>query len=59
MATSTEAVYSDIDASFLEHPIRREISILTDVDAVVMSVRNLVQTKFYEAPFQPKKGCAA
>ena len=37
-------------------PLSRDMSVLTDIDAVKKSVRNLILTNFYERPFQPGIG---
>ena len=52
-----EPIYADIDSLFREHPVKREITRLTNEDAVKQSVRNIVLTNFYERPFQPWLGC--
>lgn len=54
---ATTVLYSDLDSSFLEHPIKRELYQRTDEDAVKDSIRNLVSTKPYERPFNPQLGC--
>lgn len=48
--------YRDIDNNFVAHPISGDISILTDVEAVKQSLRNLIWTNFYEKPYKPKYG---
>ena len=50
-------IYADLDlrGSFV-HPARRDVIAVLDIDAVKNSVRNLVLTNFYEAPFQPFRG---
>ena len=50
-------IYKDLDLDFLRNPVTHDISTIEDVDAVKRSVRNLVQTNFYERPFQPELGC--
>ena len=49
-------VYKDISLSFARHPVTGDIAKLTDSDAVKRSVRNLIQTDFYERPFHPEIG---
>ena len=49
--------YSDLNLAFLANPVRKDISLLFDVDAVKQSVVNLVLTKNYERPFHPEIGC--
>jgi phage baseplate assembly protein W len=48
--------YKDINLSFAKHPVTKDIATLTDVEAVKRSVRNLVNTNFYEKPFHPEIG---
>lgn len=48
--------YVDFDLNFSAHPVTGDISILTDEDAVVQSIKNLVQQHPYESPFEPDKG---
>ena len=48
--------YKDIDLTFTPHPTTGNISILTDVDAVKRSIRNLILTNNYERFFQPDIG---
>ena len=50
-------IYKDLDLDFLRNPVTHDISTIEDVDAVKRSVKNLVQTNFYERPFQPELGC--
>jgi phage baseplate assembly protein W len=49
--------YSDLNLSFVANPVRKDIGILYDFDAVKASVVNLVLTKHYERPFHPEIGC--
>ena len=49
-------IYKDINLNFSKHPITGDISKLTNVEAVKRSVRNLVNTNFYERPFHPEIG---
>jgi|SRR5210317_19974 phage baseplate assembly protein W len=49
-------VFKDINLNFTKHPITGDISKLTNVEAVKRSVRNLVNTNFYERPFHPEIG---
>ena len=48
--------YKDINLSFAKHPVTKDIATLTDVEAVKRSVRNLINTNFYEKPFHPEIG---
>ena len=49
--------YKDLDLNFGRNPVTNDLSKVEDVDAVKRSVRNLVQTNFYERPFHPEVGC--
>ncbi len=48
--------YVDFDLNFQAHPVTGDISIVVDEDAVVQSIKNLVQQHPYESPFEPNKG---
>ena len=48
--------FSDIDLNFTRNTITSDIIKVEDV-IVKRSVKNLVQTNFYERPFQPELGC--
>jgi len=50
--TSRSKVFRDIDLSFNAKP-NGEIYIKKDAAAVVQSLKNLIQTNYYEKPFQP------
>ena len=49
--------FRDIDLNFQRHPVTNDIVKIEDVDAIKRSVKNLVQTNFYERPFHPELGC--
>ena len=49
--------YKDLDLDFTRHPITNDVVKIEDVEAVKRSVKNLVQTNFYERPFHPELGC--
>ena len=49
-------IYKDINLNFSMHPVTGDIGKLTNVEAVKRSVRNLVNTNFYEKPFHPEIG---
>ena len=49
-------IFKDISLSFAKHPVTGDIARLSDVDAVKRSVRNLINTNFYERPFHPEIG---
>jgi len=49
-------VYKDVDLDFQKHPNTNDVSKLINVSAVKRSIRNLVFTAYYDAPWQPAKG---
>ena len=50
-------IYSDLDLDFNRNTVTNDIPKVEDVNAVKRSVRNLVQTNYYERPFHPEIGC--
>ena len=56
-STRNSRNYRDIDLDFARNPVTNDVNVVEDVIAVKRSVRNLVQTNFYERPFQPELGC--
>jgi len=55
MATNT-IIYSDFMTNMNRSPLKKDLSVLENVDAVKKAVRNLVLTNFFERPFQPLLG---
>ena len=49
-------LYSDFDMSMTLHPVKKDITPLTDLQAVRNAVKNLILTNFSERPFQSKLG---
>tara|TARA_B100000927_G_C16274444_1_gene392896 strand:+ start:185 stop:610 length:426 start_codon:yes stop_codon:yes gene_type:complete len=49
--------YKDLDLDFTRHPVTNDVVKIEDVEAVKRSVKNLVNTQFYERPFHPELGC--
>ena len=49
--------YKDLNLDFARHPVTNDLVKIEDVDAIKRSVRNLINTNFYERPFQPELGC--
>tara|TARA_X000001316_G_C922465_1_gene37960 strand:- start:13320 stop:13724 length:405 start_codon:yes stop_codon:yes gene_type:complete len=49
-------VYKDFDLSFTFNPLTGDIGSKTDVNAINQSIRNLINTNFYERPFKPEMG---
>lgn len=56
MASSIQNRYSDLDLTFTRHPIKNDLVLSIDDQAVIRSVRNLVLTNHYERPFHPEIG---
>jgi len=53
-STRGARVYSDLDLFFGKKSSDRDISVVTDVQAVKRSIRNLVLLNTYEKPFHPE-----
>ena len=49
-------LYSDIDFTFTKKPVVGDIALSYDSQAVIRSIRNLLQTKHYERPFNSRIG---
>ena len=49
--------FVDLNLDFTRHPVTNDIVKIEDVEAVKRSVKNLVNTQFYERPFHPELGC--
>lgn len=52
LITSRTRAYRDIDLSFTAKP-NGEIYVKRDAAAVTQALKNLIQTNYYEKPFQP------
>tara|TARA_R100000951_G_scaffold115714_3_gene124720 strand:+ start:439 stop:885 length:447 start_codon:yes stop_codon:yes gene_type:complete len=52
LVTSRTRLYRDIDLSFTAKP-NGEIYVKRDAAAVTQALKNLIQTNYYEKPFQP------
>lgn len=50
-------IYQDFDLSFKIHPVRKDLALRTNADAVVQAIVNLIQTNHFETPFHPEIGC--
>ena len=53
---ATEIIHSDLDLMFNIHPIRKELMLSINEQAIIRSVKNLVLTNHYEKPFQAGVG---
>jgi phage baseplate assembly protein W len=56
MASTIENRYSDIDLTFTMHPVKKDIVLSIDDQAIARAVRNLILTNHYERPFHPEIG---
>lgn len=48
--------FSDLDLDFTKHPVTKDVARKTKENAIIASVRNLLQTNFFERPFNPTIG---
>jgi len=53
---ATKNNYRDLDLLFKAHPITKDVTTRSDVEAVKRSVKNIVLTNHYERPFKPGFG---
>ena len=49
--------FRDLDLDFSRNVVTNDVNVVEDVVAVKRALRNLIQTNFYERPFQPELGC--
>jgi len=56
-STRNSRKFKDIDLDFGRNAVTNDVNTVEDVVAVKRSVRNLIQTNFYERPFRPELGC--
>jgi phage baseplate assembly protein W len=49
-------IYTDLDLTFEPHPATGDVGVRADVNAVKQSLRNLINTNFYERLFHPEIG---
>ena len=49
--------FRDLDLDFSRNAVTNDVNVVEDVVSVKRAVRNLIQTNFYERPFQPELGC--
>jgi phage baseplate assembly protein W len=49
--------FIDLNLDFARNVVTNDIVKIEGVDAVKRSVKNLIQTNFYERPFHPEIGC--
>ena len=56
-STRNSRKFRDLDLDFERNIVTNDVKVVEDVIAIKRSVKNLVQTNFYERPFQPELGC--
>ena len=49
--------FRDLDLDFSRNAVTNDVNVVEDVVAVKRALKNLIQTNFYERPFQPELGC--
>ena len=49
--------FRDLDLDFTRNVVTNDVVKIEDVNAVKRSVKNLIQTNYYERPFHPELGC--
>lgn len=49
--------FRDLDLDFTRNAVTNDVNVVEDVVAVKRALKNLIQTNFYERPFQPELGC--
>ena len=56
-STKNSRSFRDLDLDFTRNAVTNDVNVVEDVIAVKRALRNLIQTNFYERPFQPELGC--
>lgn len=56
-STKQSRKFKDLDLDFGRNIVTNDVNTIEDVIAIKRSVRNLVQTNFYERLFHPELGC--
>ena len=56
-STRNSRAFRDIDLDFDRNIVTNDVNVVEDVVAIKRSVRNLIQTNYYERPFHPELGC--
>ena len=49
-------IFKDLSLNFNQNPVTKDITKVTDVEAIKRSVRNLISINHYEKPFHPEIG---
>ena len=56
-STRNSRPFKDIDLDFERNPVTNDVNTVENIIAIKRAVKNLIQTNFYERPFQPELGC--
>jgi phage baseplate assembly protein W len=48
--------FSDLNFNFTIHPVRKDVTKVTGIEAVIQSLQNLLDTNHFEVPFHPEIG---
>ena len=56
MPILTDIIYSDFTTALTAHPVSGDLARITNDEAIIRSVKNIVFTQFYERPFRPSLG---
>ena len=56
-STRNSRAFRDIDLDFDRNIVTNDVNVVENVVAIKRSVRNLIQTNYYERPFNPELGC--
>lgn len=54
---ANQHIYSDLDLTFRCQPVKGDVSFSYDEQAVIRSIKNLLNTNTFERLFQPTLGC--
>jgi phage baseplate assembly protein W len=54
---ASTVIYQDFPFDFAIHPIRKDLVLITNEDAVIRSIRHLLMTNHFETPMHPEIGC--
>jgi uncharacterized protein len=61
LSNRSAQIYKDLNLNFSLHPIKKDVSTLSDISAIKRSVRNLINLNLhgkYEKPFHPEIGAS-
>lgn len=47
-------IYSDLNPSFMVHPVLKDLIPLNDIDAIKNSIKNIILTNTLDRPFHPE-----